>query len=97
MRAWAYSIRYNARLLGELPPLKPHLTARRIRIGYVSGDFGVISPISYLIRNMFGKHDSSKFEVFAYSLNNVDKNTAYANITWTVFKNQLEQVFVLRF
>lgn len=41
--------------------------ARRLRIGYVSPDFGD-HPISHVTRGVFGEHDRDYFEIIAYSL-----------------------------
>jgi protein O-GlcNAc transferase len=43
----------------------------RIRIGYLSGDF-YDHPISHLIQGLFGCHDRSRFEVFAYGFGKAD-------------------------
>jgi hypothetical protein len=40
---------------------------RRIRVGYVSGDFGN-HPLSHLMQSVFGLHDRSRFEVTCYAL-----------------------------
>jgi protein O-GlcNAc transferase len=40
--------------------------ARRLRVAYVSGDFGP-HPVAFFMRPILQHHDRSKFEVFAYS------------------------------
>ena len=40
--------------------------ARRIRLAYVSGDFGP-HPVAYFLRPVLEHHDRSRFEVFCYS------------------------------
>jgi protein O-GlcNAc transferase len=40
---------------------------RRIRVAYVSGDFGN-HPVSYLLAGVLERHDRSRFEVFGYYL-----------------------------
>ena len=40
---------------------------QRLRIGYVSGDFGN-HPLSHLMASVFGGHDRSRLEVFCYAL-----------------------------
>ncbi len=40
---------------------------RRIRLAYVSGDFG-FHPVSYLMAELFESHDRNRFEVYAVSL-----------------------------
>ena len=54
--------------LTGLPPFtfKPH-KRKRLRIGHVSPDFRQ-HPVGYLSRQIYGLHDRTKFEVFAYSL-----------------------------
>lgn len=44
-------------------PLEP---LRRLRIGYVSGDF-CSHPVGYFIRNVLPNHSRSSFEVYCYS------------------------------
>lgn len=39
----------------------------RLRIGYVSGDFGN-HPLSHLMASVFGGHDRTRLEVFCYAL-----------------------------
>jgi len=58
-----------ARLAPRLPPLPPRATvptARRLRLGYLSGDFR-LHPLAILTEDLFSLHDSDGFEVFAYS------------------------------
>lgn len=50
---------------------------RRIRIGYVSSDFGN-HPTSHLMQSLPGFHDRNKFEIFIYALN-PDDNTTFRN------------------
>jgi len=42
------------------------LTGRRLRVGYVSGDFRQ-HAVSYFIEQLFARHDRTKIELFAYS------------------------------
>jgi predicted O-linked N-acetylglucosamine transferase (SPINDLY family) len=42
-------------------------TAKKLRIGYVSPDFGD-HPISHVMRGVFGEHDRTNFEIIAYSV-----------------------------
>src|SRR5262249_920850 len=44
----------------------PRTRTGRLRVGYLSGDF-YDHPISHLLYGLFGRHDRSRFEVFAYS------------------------------
>lgn len=47
----------------------------RLRIGYVSSDFGN-HPTSHLMQSIPGLHDHSKFEIFCYALN-IDDGTTF--------------------
>ena len=51
---------------------KPHFSFpdsdKKLKIGYVSPDFGD-HPISHVLKGVFSEHDRSHFEIFAYSLN----------------------------
>ncbi|HTP96634.1 MAG TPA: tetratricopeptide repeat protein [Burkholderiales bacterium] len=44
------------------------LAARRLRVGYVSGDY-CRHAVSYFIEQVFARHDRTRVEVFAYSSN----------------------------
>src|SRR5690606_27521247 len=55
----------------------------RIRIGYVSSDFGN-HPVSHLMHSVFGLHDASKFEVFCYSLRGNDGSKWYQTVSQNV-------------
>jgi predicted O-linked N-acetylglucosamine transferase (SPINDLY family) len=52
-------------------PRQPSDGKRKIRVGYLSGDFGE-HPIGYLIGEMLEAHDRSRFELFGYSLQKAD-------------------------
>jgi protein O-GlcNAc transferase len=49
---------------------RPPLTERRLKVGYVSGDF-CQHAVSYFIEQLFACHDRTRIELFAYS-NNVN-------------------------
>ncbi|KAL3130806.1 hypothetical protein ABBQ38_000142 [Trebouxia sp. C0009 RCD-2024] len=53
------------------PPAQPLQAGQRLRIGYVSGDFGN-HPLSHLMASVFGGHDRSRLEVFCYALSPSD-------------------------
>jgi len=65
-------------------PLKPHWPVhanqrdpnRRLKIGYVSGDFRK-HAVAYFIEPVFASHDKSQFEVFCYS--NGARNDAFTD------------------
>ncbi len=46
------------------------LAGRRLRVGYVSGDF-CQHAVSYFIQQLFAHHDRTRVELFAYSANGV--------------------------
>ncbi|WP_162249247.1 MULTISPECIES: tetratricopeptide repeat protein [unclassified Rhizobacter] len=50
----------------QLPPLPPHASHDRIRIGYFSADFHQHAT-SYLMVELFERHDRGRFEVIAFS------------------------------
>ena len=45
-------------------------TGRRLRIGYVSGDYRQ-HAVSYFIEQVFARHDRSRIELFAYPTHNI--------------------------
>lgn len=53
----------------------------RLRVGYVSSDFGN-HPTSHLMQSIPGMHDRSKLEIFCYALNPDDSTT---------FRNKIKQ------
>ena len=61
----------NALAMQKLPTYKQSHNRRhqRIRVGYVSPDFKA-HAVGFLTKKMFGLHDLSQFEIFAYSLTN---------------------------
>lgn len=60
-----------------LPCPIPTEMPRRLRLGYVSGDFRD-HAVAHLIRRLFALHDRTQFEVFAYSLG-PDDGSEYRN------------------
>lgn len=49
------------------PPAKNLVDGERLRIAYVSSDFGN-HPLSHLMASVFGLHDTKRLEVFCYAL-----------------------------
>jgi protein O-GlcNAc transferase len=49
------------------PARRPRAHRQRLRIGYLSADFGA-HPVGYLTRSMYALHDREHFEVFGYAL-----------------------------
>ena len=73
-RAYAVHARLVATKRGTVAPLQPALPyprallpKGRLRIGYVSSDFGN-HPLSHLMQSVWGLHDRSRFEIFLYAL-----------------------------
>ena len=62
--AAAWVARHTQPTLRHLAPLMPY-SHRRIRIGYLSSDFGS-HAVSYLIAELLERHDRCRFEVFGY-------------------------------
>ena len=48
------------------PAATRHVPGERIRVGYLSGDFGE-HAVSYLLAGVFERHDPARFETFAFS------------------------------
>eukprot|EP01025_Chloroclados_australasicus_P009187 TRINITY_DN13536_c0_g2_i1.p1 TRINITY_DN13536_c0_g2~~TRINITY_DN13536_c0_g2_i1.p1 ORF type:complete len:949 (-),score=123.37 TRINITY_DN13536_c0_g2_i1:1866-4712(-) len=53
------------------PPAVPLKKGQRLKIAYVSSDFGN-HPLSHLMGSVFGMHDRSRVEVFCYALSPSD-------------------------
>lgn len=64
------------------PPYKypKELSGNRLRIGYVSSDFGN-HPTAHLMQSIPGLHDKTTAEVFCYALSPDDGTTFQAKIT----------------
>ncbi len=60
-----------------LPPARP--PGRRIRIGYLSGDFRD-HAVAHLLGGLFGRHDRDRFEVHLYSTGRNDGSPARRRI-----------------
>lgn len=58
---------------GEIPQLAPHDPDpnRRLRIGYVSGDFNN-HPVGYFIESVFENHNRNWYEIYGYANNHQD-------------------------
>jgi protein O-GlcNAc transferase len=74
-----------ARMLREKAGARQSMPAtegsgRKIRIGYVSSDFRR-HPGGYLMRNLFATHDRTRFEIFAYALDQDDGSDVRRDIT----------------
>ncbi|GBF95992.1 hypothetical protein Rsub_08807 [Raphidocelis subcapitata] len=53
------------------PPAAPLARGQRLRVAYVSADFGN-HPLSHLMGSVFGLHDRTRVEVFCYALSPPD-------------------------
>lgn len=67
----AQRIRRAVEVAGWLPnegyPNPVFEEGQRFKVGYVSSDFGN-HPLSHLMQSVFGLHDRSRFEIYAYAL-----------------------------
>ncbi|XP_031476152.1 probable UDP-N-acetylglucosamine--peptide N-acetylglucosaminyltransferase SEC [Nymphaea colorata] len=65
--------RYNLQAFSHPPavPVKSEGASGRLRIGYVSSDFGN-HPLSHLMGSVFGMHNRENIEVFCYALSQND-------------------------
>jgi len=76
-KAYARFCENNAAQLGvpalPHPPALPLAPGQRLRVGYVSSDFGN-HPLSHLMCSVFGMHDRSRVEVFLYALSPSDNS-----------------------
>src|SRR5581483_3955602 len=62
------------------PPARTTLIgAERIRIGYLSADFGT-HPVGFLTRSLYALHERARFEVLAYSLTGDDGSENFRHI-----------------
>jgi protein O-GlcNAc transferase len=77
---FAEKSRMNVSLL-EIPTFhwRHRSSGSRIKIGYVSSDFGN-HPVSHLMSSMYGLHNKEQFEVFCYALNSDDQSEWRARI-----------------
>eukprot|EP00605_Chrysophyceae_sp_TOSAG23-4_P000760 GSChrysophyteH1.ASY1.ANO1.849.1 assembled CDS len=72
-----HSLAYPFSLADAVALVETHFTFRpkpksvRLRIGYVSSDFGN-HPMSHLTQSIYGYHDRKQFEVFCYALTGPD-------------------------
>lgn len=72
---YAEKAKLNVSLL-EIPSFRfrHRSSGSRIKIGYVSSDFGN-HPVSHLMQSVFGMHNKEQFEVFCYALNQDDQSS----------------------
>lgn len=76
--AWQEALQFGHRHSppGETPQLTPNdpNPCRRLRIGYVSGDF-CNHPVGYFLESIIEHHNRDSFEIFCYSNNVRDDDT----------------------
>lgn len=70
----------NATVTFQKSLLVPLLPGERLRIGFVSSDFGN-HPLSHLMGSVFGLLDKSRYEVFCYSLSPNDLSLWHSRIS----------------
>jgi protein O-GlcNAc transferase len=66
-RKYAAKARLNVALTDTRFTFKPKPKSARLKIGYVSSDFGN-HPLSQLMQSVFGLHDRTKYDVTCYAL-----------------------------
>mmetsp|Transcript_12973 Transcript_12973/g.19544 ORF Transcript_12973/g.19544 Transcript_12973/m.19544 type:complete len:972 (-) Transcript_12973:253-3168(-) len=93
-RLYAAKTRMNASLVDISGVFLQKPSTARIKIGYVSSDFGN-HPLGHLMQSVFGLHDRSKFEIICYSLSPSDQSTWRRKIEADVdsFKDVCEMHF----
>jgi protein O-GlcNAc transferase len=64
------------------PARHPRAGCKRLRIGYLSSDFGR-HPVGFLTRSIYALHDRERFEVFGYSLAADDGSENFRTIAGT--------------
>lgn len=83
---------------GFVLPVRLPVKERRLRIGYVSGDFRVHS-VGFFIQSIVKNHSASDFELFFYYNNNVDDQLTnelkkYSTIGWREIANLTNEEIV---
>jgi protein O-GlcNAc transferase len=63
--AQEWGVRYTPQIASLPPPANSPDPQRRLRVGYVSGDF-YQHPVGYFIESVFAHHDGAQFETFCY-------------------------------
>lgn len=83
-QAYADRCKFNVKVL-EMAPFRfrARMPGQRLRIGYMSSDFGN-HPLSHLMQSVFGLHDRSQFDVFCYALSGDDQSQWRRRITGDV-------------
>jgi predicted O-linked N-acetylglucosamine transferase (SPINDLY family) len=65
-------VQNNLPQMSAKPPIQRH-PGRRIRLGYLSADFGD-HPTSYLLAELIELHDRDRFEVYGFSVGSDDRS-----------------------
>lgn len=73
-RRYAARYKVNVSLVEKHYRWQPRLKSMRIKVGYLSADFGN-HPVSHLMQSVFRLHDRSRFEVTCYALNAADESS----------------------
>jgi protein O-GlcNAc transferase len=72
-RRYAAKAKLNVSLVETHYRFTPRSKSARIKIGYVSSNFGN-HPVAHLIQSVFNMHDRSRFEVFCYATSSGDES-----------------------
>jgi protein O-GlcNAc transferase len=67
-------------LVNKYPTFPKHISEGKIKIGYVSSDFGD-HPLSHLMQSIFEMHDRTQFQVFGFALSPNDLSCYRDKIT----------------
>lgn len=76
LQRYADRVKKRAYSYGSIEPPLPDNTPGRIRIGYISADFGP-HAVGRLIRGLFSAHDRNVVEVYGYSLRTTPPTEAH--------------------
>lgn len=71
------------RRITPLPPRKPALASKKIRIGFMSSDLRN-HPVTYFLQSFIDSYDRSRFELYGYSFYPKAPDAAQAHIAKTV-------------
>ncbi len=70
----------------EVDAIKKNGLRRKLRIGFVSGDF-ICHPVSYFMDSILKGIDKNIFEVYCYSMKVMELKSLYPNCKWQIVKN----------
>jgi len=97
--AKAWNSQHTRHIAPLAPPGNPADPERRLRIGYVSGDF-CTHPVGFFIEAVLAQHDKTRYEIFCYyNSNDHDGVTARLQKSadhWRVIDGQSDQAVAER-